>query len=354
MSWSKRIARLSVALALMGATLVVAACGGSDSASESETTAVDVGSGTVDIATEPTDVAMFVAGSASGYTFTAALEKGAEKAASENGMKVEFFEANFDPAAQYSQVQSALASGKYDAFVIQPTSPQLCKLLRDAAVENDVLVTVIGATLCGQDHETGDKLWSPGTLTYVGGQYGVPGFTAYVEDIVADNPGPQKAIQVIGPKEFGVTRAWFEAVDPIYEANPQFDVVATVYTDYTTPDAFRKTQDALQGNPDVGIVISQYGDLTRGVVRAADALERDDLKIYDFGGSAESVDLMDKGKVQATFATYPRSMGSAAIEAIVAAAAGEEVPRFIEKDGNPDGLESVLDSSDVRKLEPQF
>ena len=354
---SKRRVGVRVTLALTALLAVIATgCGDSDdssSSSSSKTQTVDVGNGTIEVDSAPRSVAMFVAGSAAGYTFTAALEDGAKRAAEQHGIDLKIYEANFDAAAQYSQIQSALTSGRYDGLVIQPASAQSCRLVREAALEQDLLVSVVGATLCGKDDQTGDRLWEPGTLTFVGGQYGVPGFTAFAEGIVEANPGPQKAIQVIGPKEYGVTKGWFKAVDPVFAANPEFEIVATVYTDYTTPDAFRKTQDALQGNPDAGIVISQYVDLTRGVVRAAKALGRD-VKIYDFGASAESVELIEEGTVLATFPTYPLSMGSATIDAIVSAARGDSVPRFIEKDGNPDAITTVLDKSAIDSFEPQY
>lgn len=315
---------------------------------------VPIGDQEVTVTPPIKSVALFIAGSAANYTWSAAAEEGAKSAAEADNVELTIFEANFDPVAQFNQVQNAITSGKYQGLVIQPVSAQMCDIVGTDAVKNNLLVVSIGATLCGQDDQEADGLWSPGTLTFVGGQYGVPGFIDFTSAVLAQNPGPQKVIQVIGPEDYGVTRGWNAAIDQTWKGDPNFEVVATVYTDYSTPDAYNKVLDALQANPETTVIVSQYIDMTKGVVKAVEDLGRTDIKVYDFAGSAESVKLVQEGKAVATFASYPKSIGAAAIQAIVDAANGQAISKTILKDGNPDALTTVIDKSILADYTPQY
>jgi ribose transport system substrate-binding protein len=316
---------------------------------------VDVGKGQIPIEKPVKRVAMFIAGSVANYTYSAALEEGAKAGAEEAGVEIDFFEANFDITAQYNQIQNAFTSGKYQGMVVQPTTPQHCKLVTEGAVKYKVLITVVGATLCGEDDKTGDEMWSPGTLAFVGGQYAVPGQQAFLRSVIENSPGAHKAMVILGPQDFGTTKGWRVASKPLLEENPEFEVVRDVFTDWSTPDAFKKSQDALQGAPEVDVVVSTNIDLTKGAVRAIKALGREDkIRVFDVGGNQESVDLVKSGKVVSTFPSYPRSSAVTAVMSIVKASKGEEVPRFIDRDGNPEGLTKVIPADEIDEFTPEW
>lgn len=373
------LASARIAVPIAATALLMAACGSgggdassssgaassssapSPAASSSEapapsdgTVVIPVGDQEITVTKPFTKAAIFVAGSAANYTWSAAVEEGALAAAEANGVDLTIFEANFDPVAQFNQVQNAITSGQYQGLIIQPVSAQMCDIVGTDAVAQNIMVVSIGATLCGQDDQAGDELWSPGTLTFIGGQYGVPGFIDFTSAVLAENPGPQKVIEVIGPEDYGTTRGWKAATAQTWQGVSDFEVIATVYTDFSTPDAYNKTLNALQANPDATIIVSQYIDLTKGVVKAVEDLGRDDIVIYDFAGSAESVKLVQDGKAAATFPSYPKSIGSAAVQAMIDAVAGQSIPKAILKDGNPDAITAVINMSDIGDYTPQF
>src|ERR1700730_12337479 len=84
--------------------VAVAACGGSGSSSGGGENKVK-------------RVAFF--GFAAANSFAQATRAGVQEAAQKNGVQAKFFDPNFDSAKQVAQIQDAVASGQYQAFVVQ-------------------------------------------------------------------------------------------------------------------------------------------------------------------------------------------------------------------------------------------
>ena len=331
-----------------------ASASASASATSAGTVTVPIGDQSVTVSSPIKTIALLVAGSANTYTWTAALEEGAKAAAEANGVELTIFEANFDPVVQFNQLQDAMASGLYQGLLIQPVSTQTCDLVTSDAVKDNLLVVALEVGLCGQDTEVGEGLWTPGSLTFIGGQYAMPGFLSYTGSILETNPGPQKVIEVIGPQDYGTTRSWDAAKAQTWAGAPEFEVTATVYTDFSTPDAYKKTLDALQANPDTTIIVSQYIDMTKGIIKAVQDLGKTGIKIYDFGGSIESVKMVESGEAVATFADYPISMGEAGVMAVVDAGLGKPVPKVILGDGKADAITTIITKDDLGSYTPQY
>jgi ribose transport system substrate-binding protein len=231
----------------------------------------------------------------------------------------------------------------------------VCKQVQEGVKRYQVLVAVVGATLCGQDDSSGDELASPGTLTYIGGMYNTPGQEAFLKDAVANSPGKHQALALLGPEEFGSTKAWNAAEKSVLPDNPDFEITREVYTDFSTPDAYKKVQDALQGAPDIDVIISVQGDSSKGAVQAIKQLGREgDVRIYEMGGSKNSVALVKGGDVYSTFPTYPRSAANAAVVALVKASKGEDIPRFIDRDGNATGVLKGISADQLSGYTPEW
>lgn len=58
-------------------------------------------------------------GFASANSFAQATYAGIKEQAAKSGVKVKFFDPNFDAATQVSQIQNAITTGKYQAFIVQ-------------------------------------------------------------------------------------------------------------------------------------------------------------------------------------------------------------------------------------------
>ena len=112
--------RIMLAAGSTAVLLALAGCAESASSQTSaDTVAIDVGNNMkVNLKTSPNlKVAVFIPGVANAYG--QAQELAAKETAKELGMEMTLFDGSYDPSQQLNQMQTALASGDYDAAVVQ-------------------------------------------------------------------------------------------------------------------------------------------------------------------------------------------------------------------------------------------
>lgn len=353
----KKSRQLLLVPALAGAILILtAACtsgsGPSPDGTGTEGIAVDVLNGTITV-DKPIENIAFLVGGSRVYTSNVGYMDGAQAAADAAGVNIDFFEPNFDPALSYQMVQTALSSGKYDAIALQAVDPSTCDLVAQDALTYQVLVAGFVNEMCavppGPDD---DLLRAPGSVVYVGGQNTFNDHVEWLKQTLKENPGPQKAIVVLGPDGNPGVVNFQAAFETVIADNPDLEVVAWVYTDYTTPTAYAKMGPALQANPDATIVLSHYVDLTVGAAQAMEDLGLSTPLWETGGGSQVSVDMMKAGKLLGTWPLLPYNSGFAAVNALLDAAAGKTVPPFLS--GNGDVTLSLVTLDNLADFTPQW
>jgi ribose transport system substrate-binding protein len=195
----------------------------------------------------------------------------------------------------------------------------------------------------------GDNLWTPGTITFVGGSQQRPAFRDWMMWIAKQNPGPKRVILITGPELLSNTVNTNLAVKDVQAEYPDFKIIAEIYTDYSLPQSFQKAVPALQANPDATIIIACAGDLTRGAVQAAQQANRlASLKIYDGGGNSWAFQAVKDGTIASTRVLTPYTEMYAGIKAIAAAWKGEKVVHFTP-------LETALYTREtIGDIKPQY
>lgn len=350
MNTHRKMAAMLAAAALIASTM--AACA-TDGSAESDVT-VDVGNGTINPRTAKKYAVMLQAGKT--YSSSAAQGKIAEKVADELGIDVDVFYSNLDPATELQTFNTAITSGKYTGIAVHPVNNQLCKTAPQSAIKSDTIIAIFGAPLCGNPSGAGKELWTPGTVTYIGGQNGRGATVGLLDSAAEIASGPQKVLLVVGNEGNAAVTSFLDGWEDFSNKNSDWELVDTVYTDWTAPGAFSATQNALQGRKDVTVVVTPFVDISSGVVKAVEAQGLDDkIKIFEqSGGSKVSVDLLQEGKISGSLPLYPASQTRKALEEMVASAKGEEVPRYIGGDGDPNALSRVLTHDDLGDYTPQY
>jgi ribose transport system substrate-binding protein len=104
-----------------------------------------------DSTTKVKKVAFF--GFASANSFAQATYAGVKEEAAKHNVEVKFFDPNFDSAKQVSQIQNAVTSGQYQAFVVQANDGNaVVPPIREAI---DAGITVVGEfTPIGTKYDT--------------------------------------------------------------------------------------------------------------------------------------------------------------------------------------------------------
>ena len=308
---------------------------------------IDVGGGYV-INTHgvPLKIAFFSLGS--GNSFLKAQNEQAYETAKAVGASIDIFQSDFDASKQMDQMQIALASKKYNAWIVEPVAGNVaCQIATKQAPAANILVEDIDGTLCGRILGEGDQLWSPGTLNYVGGNESVKAWSILWEKAVKDNPGPQTVGVMVGPALNSITKAFHKAQTDIVPSN--WKIIAPVYTDYSVPDAEQKAQPLVQAHPDMTILMSAYTNITKGAVAALRASNRlGKVKIYEGGGTVTGLAYVRDGTTKAMLARYSRTPIAYAIQAVADAWVGKPVPHYTGDDGH--ALETGRDPSSASFL----
>ncbi|GAA4557017.1 sugar ABC transporter substrate-binding protein [Pseudonocardia xishanensis] len=263
----------------------------------------------------------------SGNDYVAAGITSAEETARELGVSLDVFDNGFDTGRQIDQVQTALASGKYNAFVVEPLDGRLlCGPIRDQALAQGILVSVTNGPLCGRDAENGDGTREPGTITYVGGQ--TPAFwEQWLAAMTAAHPDGATIGLVAGPDIMANTTNFYAAADELDPA--KYRVVARTATDYTTAQAFQATQSMLAANPEIDVVMSAYSGMTQGVLEAL-GIRAGSVSVYDVGASGWATQAVRDGRLAMTAALLPASEARYGITAIVDTVEGRPVPAHVD------------------------
>ena len=302
----KGLFRASAALAvLLAIALGVAACGSSGSSSSSESTTASEGGGesttaaseeggmtTIDLGDKKIEVEKktpkigFFAYGLSAYelSYKAEIEK-----MDEEGSDVTWVEAKFDAATQLKQLQTALTTGEYEAWILEAVDAEgVCHLASEQAPEQNIPVTIMVTPTCGRSEKPwGEEVWAPGTLNFVSDTANVTWLTHVFEkekEILGIKPGT-KVGYISGPSIAAQGKAVTAAVKAA-----GIEPTETVEGDYTAPTAQKLTQGILSRNPDIEVIIDGYEGATPGIIAALKEAGKKpgEVMVGDVGGSAKS------------------------------------------------------------------
>ncbi len=339
------------ALALAGCTTDTQASG-----SSSGGPGISIGSATIHpTAKNKKLAAIFVSPPSFGYGISE--QKGVEQAAKKYGYSVDVFWDELDPAKELSNFQHVMSSGQYDGLIIEPINTQLCNQLTAQATQANMPIVTVSKGVCDDGSGTGKELWAKGTVAFVGGTSTRPGTDELLEKAAGTLKGSQNVAFVLGPQGHpSGAVAWQAAWKEFAPKHPDWKLVETAYTDFTTPDAFTKTQNLLTARPDISVIFTPYIDVTQGVAKAVEARNlKGKVAVYEeTGGTAASVQLIKDGLLTGSLPAYPAAMTAKAFEVITQAIDGKQPERFYGDDGNPSAAKlGILTKDNIGQYTPQ-
>jgi ribose transport system substrate-binding protein len=247
----------------------------------------------------------------------------AESTAKGLGVQLETVVANWDPAEQTNQFETALARDTYNAWIVAAVAPdQACDSVKQAIAQG-IMVLVVNQGLCGDD------TYTDGTVGFVGGQT-LDTYTGWFQQMVDDNPDGGEFALMTGPNLNYNTNNALAAEKSVIEGSA-FDVVSNQQTDYTTTTAFDVASATLQANPNLKVYATNYSEMTNGVVQAIDAAGlTGKVKVYDFGGSEWAAQAVEAGTIELTLPMLPTTELAMSVDEIVKAWNGEKIPQVFQ------------------------
>jgi ABC-type sugar transport system substrate-binding protein len=340
----RRVFAVSV---LAAAITAVAACGGSNSGSSTT-------SGQGSEANKHVNIAHFVAIQAN--PVEQVIIKSAKATAAANNASVTTFDSNNDVQRELANCQDAIASKKYDAFVLKAVSgPPLISCARQA-MDAGIPVVVQGTALGPKqttDPQVPGIVGSAVTLSTTNG-VAVADLTNRACQKAAANPC--KIIYLFGPVAFdyaSITRKTFN--DTVKAKYPNIKVVAEAAANFDPDTGAQQARQLLQVHPDINVIVNDSDPVAIATEKVVADLHKNKIITVGAGGSKVGVDAIKAGKQFGDTVILPATEAKAAMLMAIKAARKEkqgDTTIDVTKDLSPVG--TIVDAENVDKYKPEW
>ncbi|WP_296606192.1 sugar ABC transporter substrate-binding protein [Nocardioides sp.] len=238
------------------------------------------------------------------------------EAAEKYDVELDMYDAAFDPAKQLRQVQDAIAKGGYDGFIFAPVAAAPGCGMLEQLLDTGLPVQQVNSPVCeSEDYSEG----TTGMVSTSSEKY----YRAYLEHVFDSCEGEPCKVAILG----GVSGqdGWRRLQSANYDPN----------------QALRITQDALQRDPDIEVILSAYDEMSRGVLQAlgdAGKTPGEDVRIYSIGGTPYGLEQVAAGTLTATIQSDPYPEGYFGVVELV---------RFLETGVATEGWSSTSEWSGI-------
>jgi ABC-type sugar transport system substrate-binding protein len=339
---------LARSLALLAvAALCLAACGGDDEPASGDSGGGDAG--------KKVNIAHFVAIQANPLEQVVISES--KKTAAEMNANVTIFDSNNDVQREINNCNDAIASQKYDAFVLKAVSgPPLMACARQA-ISAGIPVVVQGTAL-GTEQTTEPQVkgivGSVVTLSTTNGTQ-----LADETDAACKELGKESACKVVylfGPTTFdyaAIVRKTYMSV--LKEKYPYIQLAGQEAANFDADQAATKVRQLLQVHKDTDVVANDCDPCSIASAKVVEDIGRKGkILLVSSGGQGAAVDAIKAGDLFATAVIMPASESRTAVEMAIKAARKEKIEDTTvdaSKDLGPSGGVITKESADSFKAE---
>jgi ribose transport system substrate-binding protein len=346
-------ARLAIAAAVATTALGVVACGSSDDDS-SGTASVGGSSGSTQSGGEQkkANIAAFIVDSANPYDTS--LSNALKAQASKEGADIQVFGADNDPQKQVSQCSDALATQKFNVFIIKAVSgPTVMPCAREAIGKGDIVVALDSPL--GPEYTTKPQ---------------VDGITASVLALPTTNgkalanltaeacadKDPCEVAYYNGPPAFVFASQSRQAfLDTLKADHPNVQVVDQASSNFDTATGYTLTKSLLAKHPDVDVITADSVQSAQGSTKALKETGKEgDVEVIGGGGSQVGVDAIKAGEEFGTSALYPATIGRTSVELAIKALNGEKLKQTEYDIALETPLGAEITKANVDKFQPEW
>jgi ribose transport system substrate-binding protein len=332
-----RTSRVTFALAVVLALVVGACSSGATTAPSAPTASAPAASATAPAtatpaaSAEPLSVAFFAASSQNG--FNAAVYEGIQKAGAAQGVETTIFDGEFSAQVQLNQMEDAIASGRFDGFVLLANDTVGIALAVEEAYKAGI-PTVTTLFPIGPNLQTLEKQVDG----IVGTVARPPADGAKLEaDAVVQfcaDKDPCSVVILIGQLQYPFDKVRYDTFTSVLGEHQNIKIVATGEGNYDRDTSLKAMQDIIQANPKIDAILSNADQHLSGAeVALQDAgIDVEKLFLIGAGAAEDAVQAVRAGRWDATLADYTVSMGKKALEIVVKELKGEPHDTVINED----------------------
>lgn len=248
------------------------------------------------------------------------MNEGAQKAAEAAGAKLVIFNANNDPAAQNSAIETYIQQ-KVDGIAV-------------VAIDvNGIMPAVEQAAAAGIPVVAIDAILPEGPQK---AQIGVDNAKAGADigtfflDYVKNDMGGKVKYGVVGALNSFIQNVRQEGFEKVVKEAEGVETAGVVDGRNVQDNALSAAENLITGNPDMTAIYATGEPALMGAIAAVESQGRQsDIKIFGWDLTAQAIAGIDAGYVTAVIQQDPAAMGAAAIEALGKLADGGNVDKTI-------------------------
>ncbi|TWP32317.1 sugar ABC transporter substrate-binding protein [Leekyejoonella antrihumi] len=241
--------------------------------------------------------------------FQAANGKGIRVAAKARNATVTTFDANNDSQKQYGQIQDAVASGQYNAFLVTAVDATGVVPAIEEAAKAGIKVVCGGGYPCGSDFASKVSNAKGVVAQTVIPEVSIGRAQARVIVSACAGKDPCEVAQMPGaliPAE----KALFGGMKQALASHPEIKIVTRAVGGYQAAPAETAAQNILQANPGVDVIVTSGDQMDTGVVLAVKAAgDQKKVKIIGLAGGQRGFAAVRNGTVFGTVMMYPFDAG---------------------------------------------
>ncbi len=249
------------------------------------------------------------------------LNDGATKAAEAAGAELVIFNANNDPTAQNNAVETYIAQGVDGIIVVAIDTNGIMPAVIQAA-NAGITVAAVDAILPDGPHVSQVGVNNYGAGQDIGG--------VFLDYIDANLDGSAK-IGIVGALNSTIQNVRQKGFEDTIGANSNVEVVGVVDGRNIQDNALTAAENLLTANPDMQAIYATGEPALVGAIAAVISQgAQDRIKVFGWDLTAQVIDGIDEGFVQAIVQQDPAGMGAAAVDALLTAIKGGSVPRVTD------------------------
>lgn len=268
------------------------------------------------------------------------MNEGASAAAESQGDELVIFNANNDPAAQNSAIETYIAQG-VDGIVVVAIDVNGIMPAVEQAVDAGIPVVAVDAVLPNgpQSAQVGvDNMDAGGMI----GDYFV--------DYVAGEMGGSAKIGIVGALNSSIQNIRQDGFEAKINAVDSIEVAGIVDGQNVQDIALSAAENLMTANPDMNAIYATGEPALLGAIAAVESQGRTgDIKVFGWDLTAQAIRGIDEGYVEAVIQQDPGQMGATAVKILGDLAGGGStdaivsVPVTIVTRDNVDDFRSIFE-----------
>ncbi|GAA3526093.1 sugar ABC transporter substrate-binding protein [Nocardioides daeguensis] len=268
---------------------------------------------------------------------TAAQQEGMRALEKKLDAELTVFDAGFDQNKQLSQMQDAIATGIYEAFVVMPVNGAALVQPTKEAIEAGITVVADWNNI-GPDIDSID-IQIDGLAAVVASKLSDQGRLVGEKIIEAcENVDPCTAVYMPGNFKQASEAVRMDTLKSLIAEHDNIELKMSAEGGYSSETSLKAASDVIRALPDLDVFATPDDVMVGGIIQAledADMLEK--VKTVSVGASKTAVKQIRDGKLWATMVTMPASEGATSFETAVRAARGEDVENVDSRTLSPIG-----------------